>query len=176
MLNALEAASRAETSDSWAFYDIVKAGENDYRTVMTVAGFSQDELALSANPLKIGAIVIACFHPAEEDHAQSRFITGGAVARLSVASVSGNPSTLSLSGWARRIAGDLAGGLPARALTHLPTAAPGPSPSGRIGSSSISGGRSLFRSSIGSFDFFCMIGPFFDAGRDLRASAAFPTA
>jgi hypothetical protein len=43
MLNALEAASRAETSDSWPPYDIVKAGENDYRIVMAVAGFSQDE-------------------------------------------------------------------------------------------------------------------------------------
>ncbi|MBB3394830.1 MULTISPECIES: Hsp20 family protein [unclassified Rhizobium] len=47
MLNALEAASRAETSDSWPPYDIVKAGENDYRIVMAVAGFSKDELAMT---------------------------------------------------------------------------------------------------------------------------------
>ncbi|MGI0526730.1 Hsp20 family protein [Rhizobium giardinii] len=47
MLNALEAASRAETSDSWPPYDIVKTGENDYRIVMAVAGFSQDELAMT---------------------------------------------------------------------------------------------------------------------------------
>ncbi|RUM24038.1 molecular chaperone Hsp20 [Rhizobium vallis] len=47
MLNALEAASRAETIDSWPSYDIVKTGENDYRIVMAVAGFSQDELAMT---------------------------------------------------------------------------------------------------------------------------------
>lgn len=47
MLNALEAASRAETSDSWPPYDIVKTGENDYRIIMAVAGFSQDELAMT---------------------------------------------------------------------------------------------------------------------------------
>jgi len=47
MLNALEAASRAETIDTWPPYDIVKAGENDYRIVMAVAGFSQDELAIT---------------------------------------------------------------------------------------------------------------------------------
>ena len=47
MFNALEAASRAETSDSWPPYDIVKAGENDYRIVMALAGFSQDELAMT---------------------------------------------------------------------------------------------------------------------------------
>ncbi|MGZ2488220.1 molecular chaperone IbpA [Rhizobium pisi] len=47
MLNALEAASRTETSDSWPPYDIVKTGENDYRIVMALAGFSQDELAMT---------------------------------------------------------------------------------------------------------------------------------
>ncbi|ARQ57496.1 molecular chaperone Hsp20 [Rhizobium sophoriradicis] len=47
MLNALEAARRAETVDNWPPYDIVKTGEDDYRITMAVAGFSQDELALS---------------------------------------------------------------------------------------------------------------------------------
>ncbi|MBY3257581.1 Hsp20 family protein [Rhizobium laguerreae] len=46
MLNALEAASRAETIDSWPPYDIVKTGEDEYRIAMAVAGFSQDELAI----------------------------------------------------------------------------------------------------------------------------------
>ncbi|MDC9809874.1 MULTISPECIES: Hsp20 family protein [Rhizobium] len=46
MLNALEAASRAETIDNWPPYDIVKTGEDDYRIAMAVAGFSQDELAI----------------------------------------------------------------------------------------------------------------------------------
>ncbi|WP_017959620.1 Hsp20 family protein [Rhizobium leguminosarum] len=46
MLNALEAASRAETIDNWSPYDIVKTGEDEYRIAMAVAGFSQDELAI----------------------------------------------------------------------------------------------------------------------------------
>ena len=47
MLNALEAASRAEMVDNWPPYDIVKSGEDDYRIAMAVAGFSQDELAIT---------------------------------------------------------------------------------------------------------------------------------
>ncbi|API52533.1 molecular chaperone Hsp20 [Rhizobium leguminosarum] len=46
MLNALEAASRAETIDNWPPYDIVKTGEDEYRIAMAVAGFSPDELAI----------------------------------------------------------------------------------------------------------------------------------
>ncbi|MBY5648235.1 Hsp20 family protein [Rhizobium leguminosarum] len=46
MLNALEAASRAETIDNWPPYDIVKTGEDEYRIAMAVAGFSQEELAI----------------------------------------------------------------------------------------------------------------------------------
>ncbi|MBY3207201.1 Hsp20 family protein [Rhizobium laguerreae] len=46
MLNALEAASRAETIDNWPPYDIVKTGEDEYRIAMAMAGFSQDELAI----------------------------------------------------------------------------------------------------------------------------------
>lgn len=47
MLNALEAASRVETIDSWPPYDIAKLGEDDYRITMAVAGFNQDELTLT---------------------------------------------------------------------------------------------------------------------------------
>ncbi|MBY3442955.1 Hsp20 family protein [Rhizobium laguerreae] len=46
MLNALEAASRAETIDNWPPYHIVKTGEDEYCIAMAVAGFSQDELAI----------------------------------------------------------------------------------------------------------------------------------
>jgi molecular chaperone IbpA len=47
MLNALEAAGRAETIDTWPPYDIVKTSEGDYRIAMAVAGFSQAELAIT---------------------------------------------------------------------------------------------------------------------------------
>ena len=47
MLDALEAASRVETIDTWPPYDIAKTGEDDYRIAMAVAGFSPDELAIT---------------------------------------------------------------------------------------------------------------------------------
>ena len=47
MLNALEAASRVETIDNWPPYDTAKTGEDDYRITMAVAGFSQDDLAIT---------------------------------------------------------------------------------------------------------------------------------
>lgn len=47
LLNTLEAASRIETADNWPPYDIVKTGDDEYRITMAVAGFSQDELAMT---------------------------------------------------------------------------------------------------------------------------------
>lgn len=47
MLNALDAASRIETIDNWPPYDIVRTADDDYRVSMAVAGFSQDELAIT---------------------------------------------------------------------------------------------------------------------------------
>ncbi|GAA5232247.1 Hsp20 family protein [Verticiella sediminum] len=55
LLNALEAASRIEASDAWPPYDIAKTGENDYRITLAVAGFAQEELAITQeqNVLKV---------------------------------------------------------------------------------------------------------------------------
>lgn len=47
MLDVLEAASRGESLDNWPPYDIVKAGEDDYRIDMAVAGFDEGDLALT---------------------------------------------------------------------------------------------------------------------------------
>ncbi|MBB3527185.1 Hsp20 family protein [Rhizobium sp. BK456] len=47
ILNALEAASRVETTDNWPPYDIVKSHEDEYRIAMAVAGFTQDELTIT---------------------------------------------------------------------------------------------------------------------------------
>ena len=47
MLNALETASHAQSFESWPPYDIIKNGENDYRIVMAVAGFAQNELTIT---------------------------------------------------------------------------------------------------------------------------------
>jgi len=47
MLNALETASRIETPDNWPPYDISKTADDDYRITMAVAGFAQDDLAIT---------------------------------------------------------------------------------------------------------------------------------
>ena len=47
MLNALETASRVEPFNNWPPYDIVKAGEDDYRIAMAVAGFAQNDLTVT---------------------------------------------------------------------------------------------------------------------------------
>jgi molecular chaperone IbpA len=47
MLNTLENASRVATLDGWPPYDIVKAGDDDYRIEMAVAGFTEDELTIT---------------------------------------------------------------------------------------------------------------------------------
>jgi molecular chaperone IbpA len=47
MLDALETASRVTSIDNWPPYDIVKAGEDDYRITMAVAGFTEDDLTIT---------------------------------------------------------------------------------------------------------------------------------
>jgi molecular chaperone IbpA len=46
LLNAVE-ANRAEEVDNWPPYDIIKAGEDDYRIIMAVAGFWQTDLTVT---------------------------------------------------------------------------------------------------------------------------------
>jgi molecular chaperone IbpA len=50
VLDLLENAARVQTLDDWPPYDIEKAGEDRYRITMAVAGFSPDELELTAQP------------------------------------------------------------------------------------------------------------------------------
>lgn len=47
MLDALEAARHVATIENWPPYDIVKAGEDDYRITMAVAGFTEGDLAVT---------------------------------------------------------------------------------------------------------------------------------
>lgn len=47
MLDALEAANRGQTADKWPPYDIIKMGEDVYRIEMAVAGFAENDLALT---------------------------------------------------------------------------------------------------------------------------------
>ncbi len=50
VFDLLENATRVQTLDNWPPYDIERAGEDRYRITMAVAGFSPDELELTAQP------------------------------------------------------------------------------------------------------------------------------
>ena len=49
VFDLLENASRVQ-NDNWPPYDIARTGDDTYRITMAVAGFSQEELDLSAQP------------------------------------------------------------------------------------------------------------------------------
>ena len=50
IFDMLESASRVQAMDNWPVYDIVKTGEDSYRIMMAVAGFSEDQLTLTHQP------------------------------------------------------------------------------------------------------------------------------
>ena len=50
VFDMLENATRVQTIDNWPPYDIVKTGDDTYRISMAVAGFTQEELDISAQP------------------------------------------------------------------------------------------------------------------------------
>lgn len=79
MLDALEAASRLESSDNWPPYDISKNGEDDYRITMAVAGFSLEELTITQEQ----NMLVVSGQKAGEDHSQylHRGIAGRAFQR-----------------------------------------------------------------------------------------------
>jgi molecular chaperone IbpA len=74
MLNALEAANRVESIDSWPPYDIVKTGESDYRIAMAVAGFSPDEITVTQEQNML--VVAGQKEDGEEGQYLHRGITG----------------------------------------------------------------------------------------------------
>jgi molecular chaperone IbpA len=47
ILDLLDNASRVASFDSWPAYDIAKAGEDDYRITLAVAGFGENELSIT---------------------------------------------------------------------------------------------------------------------------------
>ena len=63
IVDMLENASRATAVDNWPPYDIARAGEDDYRVTMAVAGFSQDELSITQEQ----NVLMVSGHKAEED-------------------------------------------------------------------------------------------------------------
>jgi molecular chaperone IbpA len=50
IFDLLENAARVQAIDNWPPYDIERAGENQYRITMAVAGFAPDELEITLQP------------------------------------------------------------------------------------------------------------------------------
>jgi len=50
IFNLLENSSPPQNADNWPPYDIAKLGEDSYRIVIAVAGFGQDDLAITHEP------------------------------------------------------------------------------------------------------------------------------
>lgn len=50
LFQVLDTASRVQPLDNWPPYDIVRDGEDGYRIVMAVAGFTDDELTVTDSP------------------------------------------------------------------------------------------------------------------------------
>ncbi|AZO09574.1 Hsp20 family protein [Mesorhizobium sp. M3A.F.Ca.ET.174.01.1.1] len=50
IFSMLENASPSQNADNWPPYDIAKLGEDAYRIVLAVAGFSEDELTITHQP------------------------------------------------------------------------------------------------------------------------------
>jgi molecular chaperone IbpA len=47
MLDVLESASRVSSTDTWPPYDIVRTSDDDYRISVAVAGFTEENLAIT---------------------------------------------------------------------------------------------------------------------------------
>lgn len=50
VFNLLEGTRRGGAGETWPPYDIIKAGDDEYRITMAVAGFDQEELTLTHEP------------------------------------------------------------------------------------------------------------------------------
>ncbi|MBP1887356.1 Hsp20 family protein [Sinorhizobium mexicanum] len=50
VFDLLDAASRLAPTDNWPPYDILRVGDNQYRIVMSVAGFAPEEITVTHEP------------------------------------------------------------------------------------------------------------------------------
>jgi molecular chaperone IbpA len=50
IFDLLDKANRPQSAKSWPPYDILKIGDDNYRVVITVPGFGEDELTLTYQP------------------------------------------------------------------------------------------------------------------------------
>src|SRR3954454_22535503 len=64
LFNLLENAARVPATETWPPYDIGKAGQDQYRITMAVAGFSPQDLNLTTEP---DLLIVSGRMPADED-------------------------------------------------------------------------------------------------------------
>ena len=67
MLNLLDASSRVEQLNNWPPYNIERLGEDQYRITMAVAGFSPEELTVTA---QANALIVTGQKKGSDDEAQ----------------------------------------------------------------------------------------------------------
>ncbi|MCA1439246.1 Hsp20 family protein [Ensifer sp. IC4062] len=66
VFDLLDAASRLAPTDNWPPYDILRVGDNQYRIIMSVAGFAPDEITVTHEP----QLVVIRGEKAGEDEAE----------------------------------------------------------------------------------------------------------
>lgn len=78
MANLIEMAMKTETGDAYPPYDIQKTGEDSYRVRLAAAGFSPDELELTAQP---NLLIVAGRRKADEDAEDRTYLHRGIAGR-----------------------------------------------------------------------------------------------
>jgi molecular chaperone IbpA len=78
VFDLLESAMRTQAPDNWPPYDITKTGEDSYRITMAVAGFTEDELSVSAEP---NLLVVSGQKPGDNESNHGEFLHRGIATR-----------------------------------------------------------------------------------------------
>jgi molecular chaperone IbpA len=78
MANLIEAAMKSEGGETYPPYDIQKTGEDSYRIRLAAAGFSPDELELTAQP---NLLIVAGRKKVEEDSQDKTYLHRGLAGR-----------------------------------------------------------------------------------------------
>ena len=78
MANLIEAAMKSEGGETYPPYDIQKTGEDSYRIRLAAAGFSPDELELTAQP---NLLIVAGRKKVEEDSQDKTYLHRGIAGR-----------------------------------------------------------------------------------------------
>ncbi len=78
MANLIETAMKSEAGEAYPPYDIQKIGDDSYRIRLAAAGFSPDELELTAQP---NLLIVAGRKKTNEDHDAGTYLHRGIAGR-----------------------------------------------------------------------------------------------